>query len=225
MTGTSAMKIAVSLLHLPADVRRVRQDPLPCDVSTVLRIASGDEEMERHVASHLDRPRPLIREAAVFYIEQILLHPGADHYRVLGSSPTAAAHDLRRNMALLLSWLHPDKNPAGDRSILAARVTGAWDVLRSPQRRTAYDLSLQTQPSHRGKRGRTGPQTGPQSLFASRNHASSNQNGSATAARAHGARGGGRGAEGDEGLLIRLLRRMADLRQRWRQSAKLKRQR
>ena len=68
--------------------------------------------------------------------------PGSDSYRVLGATPDASAQDLRHNMALLMSWLHPDKDPAGDRAVLAARVTRAWTDLRTPDRRTAYDATL-----------------------------------------------------------------------------------
>ena len=66
----------------------------------------------------------------------------SNNYRVLGATPEASPQDLRRNMALLMTWLHPDKNPSGERAVLAARVTAAWDTLRSPDRRAAYDASL-----------------------------------------------------------------------------------
>ena len=60
-----------------------------------------------------NRSEHSLREAAAFYIEQILLHPDADHYRVLGAQPDASTAELRRNMALLIRWLHPDhKNGA-----------------------------------------------------------------------------------------------------------------
>ena len=60
----------------------------------------------------------MIREAAGFFVEQILLFPGADSYRVLGASPEATNRELRRNMSLLLRWLHPDLDPRGERSDL-----------------------------------------------------------------------------------------------------------
>jgi hypothetical protein len=160
-----AIKTALALLHLPANLRRVRREPLPDDIEILLRIAAGDETAENAAAQIVDRPRQTVREAAVFYIEQVLLHREADCYRVLGANPSATMHDLRRNMALLLTWLHPDKNPTGDRAALAARVTGAWTMLRAPDRRAAYDAGLATAqplaaPSSTlrvsGSRGRTG---------------------------------------------------------------------
>ena len=82
-----------------------------------------------------------MRNAAAFFIEQILLAPGADSYRVLGGNAQASNSDLRRNMALLLRWLHPDMehNGTGDRSVFAARITLAWEDLKTAERRAAYD--------------------------------------------------------------------------------------
>jgi DnaJ domain len=142
MTDLSAVKIAVSVLHLPASLRRVRSEPLPTGVDVVLRIAAGDAEAEHAAAEFLERSPAVIRQAAVFYIEQVLFSPDSNNYRVLGATPDASPQDLRRNMALLMTWLHPDKNPSGERAVLAGRVTAAWDSLRSPDRRAAYDASL-----------------------------------------------------------------------------------
>ncbi|MGE3914849.1 MAG: hypothetical protein AB7F78_04050 [Hyphomicrobiaceae bacterium] len=88
------------------------------------------------------REPAFLRTAAAFFIEQVLLAPGADSYRVLGASPTATSTDLRRNMALLLRWLHPDIEPTGERSVLASRVTSAWEDLKTTTRRATYDGSL-----------------------------------------------------------------------------------
>ena len=43
-------------------------------------------------------------------------------------------------MALLLRWLHPDIVHNGDRSIFVGRVTGAWESLKTRERRARYDL-------------------------------------------------------------------------------------
>lgn len=142
MTERSAVKVALGLLHLPASLRLIRAEPLPSDVELLLRIVSGDEACERQAALLSDRPRAMIREAAIFYVEQVLLTPGSDNYRTLGAAPSASSQDLRRHMALLLTWLHPDRNPSGDRAVLAARVTEAWHHLRTPERRAAYDAIL-----------------------------------------------------------------------------------
>lgn len=161
-----ALKTAIGLLHLPANVRRLRGEPVPEDIEHLLRILAGDEGAEQDAAILCDRPRTIVREAATFYAEQILLHRDADHYRVLGAAPHATTAELRRNMALLLLWLHPDRNCSEGRSVLAARVTGAWENLRTADRRAAYDASTQSPcPGVKGAEGvrRYQSARGPQS--------------------------------------------------------------
>ena len=135
----AAVKIAVDLMQLPAQTRNLRSKPLPDDVAVLLQIASGDEEVTRGVAERVARTTEVVREAAEFYVIQILLAPDADSYRVLGAKPEADAGELRRNMALLLRWLHPDLDPKGERSIFASRVTRAWNDVKTPERRAAYN--------------------------------------------------------------------------------------
>ena len=133
------VKVAIDLMHLPSQARRMRTAPLPDDVVVLLRIASGDEETISLAAEKLGRPPKTVREAATFYVVQILLFPNADSYRVLGARPEATNGELRRNMTLLLRWLHPDLDRKGELSVFAARVTRAWNDLKTPARRAAYD--------------------------------------------------------------------------------------
>jgi hypothetical protein len=42
-------------------------------------------------------------------------------------------------MALLLRWLHPDSDRHEQRVVFAARVTRAWNDLKTNERRVAYD--------------------------------------------------------------------------------------
>src|SRR5262245_56335630 len=123
MTSNSTLWMALDLLQTPSSVKILRGAALPPDVATLLRIAAGDEEACRQAATATRHSLKSVREAAAFYIEQILLHPDADHYRVLGASPDASTPELRRNMALLIRWLHPDQQNGGaERSIFTARV-------------------------------------------------------------------------------------------------------
>jgi hypothetical protein len=133
------VKAAIDLMHLPSQARRMRTAPLPDDVVVLLRVASGDEETISLAAEKLGRSRETVREAATFYVVQILLFPNADSYRVLGARPEATNGELRRNMTLLLRWLHPDLDRKGELSVFAARVTRAWNDLKTPARRAAYD--------------------------------------------------------------------------------------
>ena len=139
MSGGMALKIAIDLLHVPSQVRLYRSEPLPDGVLTLLRIVAGDTEAERAAAVLTDRPVEIIRQAAAFFIEQILFAPDADSYQVLGATPQASSAELRRNLGLLLRWLHPDLDLRGERSIFIGRVTAAWNNLKTPERRGAYD--------------------------------------------------------------------------------------
>jgi len=138
-----ALKLAFDLFDFPSQARAARKAPLPPDLSLLLRLAAGDDEIVREAVRNSGRPPRVVRDAAGFFIEQVLLFPDADSYRVLGTSPTAANSELRRNMALLLRWLHPDIDQLGERSVFAARVTKAWSDLKTPERRAAYDQQLQ----------------------------------------------------------------------------------
>jgi hypothetical protein len=144
MSDGAALRIAINLLHLPSLVRKIRSNPLPEGVLLLLRIASGDRNAEDEAVALTSRTAAEIRQAAIFFIEQVLLYPEADSYNVLGANRRATNEELRRNMALLLKWLHPDLNQKGERSVHAQRVTIAWNDLKTPVRRSAYDEKLST---------------------------------------------------------------------------------
>ncbi len=135
MSDRMALKIAIDLVHVPSQVRLLRSEPLPDGVLMLLRIAAGDEESEQTAVALTGRSLEVIRKAAMFFIEQILFAPDADSYRVLGTDPQASSGELRRNVALLLRWLHPDLDPRGERSVFIGRVTTAWNNLKTPERR------------------------------------------------------------------------------------------
>jgi len=91
MSAYEAVKVTIDLVHVPSRVRHQRSLPLPAGVLIVLGIAAGDEGALSEASTAIDRPRELIRKAAAFFIEQILLSPDADSYRVLGANRTATA--------------------------------------------------------------------------------------------------------------------------------------
>ena len=138
----SALNLAFDLFDFPSQARVARKAPLPPDLVLLLRIAAGEEDTIVEAVRASGRPIRGVRDAAGFFIEQMMLFPEADSYRILGASPTAENIELRRNMALLLRWLHPDIDQKGERSIFAARVTKAWGDLKTPERRAAYDRQL-----------------------------------------------------------------------------------
>jgi DnaJ-like protein len=156
MLDRMALKIAIDLMHVPSQVRLFRSEPLPDGVLMLLRIAAGDEEAETMAVDLTGRSPEIVRQATRFFIEQILFAPEADSYRALGANPQASPSELRRNVALLLRSLHPDVDRRGERSIFVGRVTTAWNNLKTPERRTAYDNQLLNARAHKGSRSRTG---------------------------------------------------------------------
>jgi hypothetical protein len=162
MDDLAALKLALELLVVPWRVRLVREQPLPAGVPMLLRVAAGDAEAEAAAAKAAGRPPEVVRKAATFFVEQILLSPEADSYRVLGAGSGASSAELRSNMALLMRWLHPDAAQEGSPSVFAQRLAAAWNDLKSPERRAAYD-SARLPPSgygppgegHRSRSGRS----------------------------------------------------------------------
>lgn len=142
MDPHEALRHAIDLLKVPSRVRHARSSSLARGTQLVLAIAAGERELEREVTLATGHPPDLIQRAAAFYIEQILLAPEADSYRILGSSPEASNSELRRNMALLLRWLHPDLAGGSERAVFATRVAAAWDDVKTRDRRQAYDKML-----------------------------------------------------------------------------------
>ena len=139
MEERAALRVALDLLHIPWRVKLVRAEPLPLGVPLLLGLAAGQEAAQHAAMKAVDRPLAVIQQAATFFIEQILLSPDADSYRILGANPEASDGELRRNMALLMTWLHPDKAGQDERSIFAPRIAKAWNDLKTPERRAAYD--------------------------------------------------------------------------------------
>ena len=140
----ATVRAAIALLLTPSRVRIDRELPLPSNIGLLVRIVAGEAEALGIAAATSDHPPEVVAKAAAFFVEQIMLAPGADSYRVLGGDPTSSASELRRNMALLLKWLHPDVISADEKSIYAARVTRAWGDLKTPESRAAYDRQLAT---------------------------------------------------------------------------------
>lgn len=142
MSRDSALRSAVSLVNMPSQLRVMRAAPLPEGTQLVLSVAAGDPEALQEAIGLTGRTEETLVSAAAFFIEQILLCPDSDSYRILGSQPSAPAQELRTHMALLMKWLHPDIDGNGQKSLFAGRVTRAWEDLKTLERREAYDAGL-----------------------------------------------------------------------------------
>jgi DnaJ-class molecular chaperone len=133
----------------------------------LLRIVANDVDAIEASAKRM-RTSPLkLREASAFYVEQILLAPNANSYRVLGAQPTASATELRQNLACLCKWLNSESCQAMARSAFFLRVTHAWNNLKTPERRAGYDATLEARVA--ALRASRADQTGEHAKLEKRN--------------------------------------------------------
>jgi hypothetical protein len=140
--ATRALHHALELAERPSLAGIMRQQALPPDVITLIRIAAGSPETLAEEAARTGRSQKTIRDAAVLYLQQVLFHQGADAYRILGLAPGAPQEELGQHMRLLMKWLHPDRDRGDWESAFAERVSGAWDLVKSAERRVRYDATL-----------------------------------------------------------------------------------
>ena len=138
-----ALEWALALLRAPGERHALRQKPLPDRVDRLLGVAAGVLPKERAEAARaFNESEARICEAARFYAREILFFPQADAYRVLGAEADADDAQLKAHHRLLQHWLHPDRLDNEDDAVFAARVNVAWNRIRNPERRRAYDETL-----------------------------------------------------------------------------------
>ena len=149
MPRSDALAAAISMLECPHATKLARSSRLPEGVTFLLEIAAGEAPALGNAAQLTGRTEATLQKAAGFFIEQVLLSPDGDSYRILGSDRGAPVAELRRNMALIMRWLHPDLASDGpssssllDRSLFASRITQAWETVKTDERRAAYNTSL-----------------------------------------------------------------------------------
>ena len=136
----SALDWALALLDAPGERHALRAKPLPPGVDSLLAVAAGGSIEPPDPASTLPSvPEARLREAARFYAREVLFFPQADAYRTLGVAPDASAEQIKAHHRLLQHWLHPDRLQGDDDAVFAGRINSAWNRLRSPDRRAAYD--------------------------------------------------------------------------------------
>jgi hypothetical protein len=145
MRSPEAIVAALGMLSYPRMARKARRFPLPRGITFLLEIAAAEPDALQDAAAITGQTEATLRQAAGFFIEQVMLDEGADLYRMLGTNPAAPAEELRRHMALIMRWLHPDlitiheRDGGFNRSLYANRVVFAWETVKSPARRSAYD--------------------------------------------------------------------------------------
>lgn len=133
-----ALQAALDLAREPRLAAAMRCQDLPLDILLVIRIAAGCRQSLAAAAHHTGRRSETIRSAAFLYLQQVLLHPDADSYRVLGVDPQASQATITEHFRWLMRWLHPDRNPGNWESVFAYRVLAAWDDVKTAERRQRY---------------------------------------------------------------------------------------
>ena len=61
------------------------------------------------------------------------------HYEALGLSPDASADDIKRAYRKMARKYHPDVNPGAEAAEKFKAAGAAYDILRDPEKRAAYD--------------------------------------------------------------------------------------
>lgn len=145
----SALEWALALLRAPGERHVLRQRPLPQDgMELLLDIAArATPEVLAEQARRFGEGEAQVLEAARFYVREVLFHPQADAYRTLGVEARASDEKIKTHYRLLQLWLHPDRAHSEDDAVFAARVNSAWNRLRTPERRQAYDEALRVERS------------------------------------------------------------------------------
>jgi len=139
----AAMLAAIALLSEPRFVKKARRMELPTGIPDLLRVAAGDPAVTAAMEDRTNCSTRRLRAAALFYVEQVMLAPEADSFRVLGATSAVGTAELRQHMALALRAFHPDLGQTDgqtniDRSVFTNRLTVAWEDLKTDARRTSY---------------------------------------------------------------------------------------
>jgi hypothetical protein len=147
MRSLDALAAALAMTQNPHLSRLARRAALPKGMTFLLEVAAGEEGALAEARACLQRSEASLRHAARFFVEQVLLDRRNDPYRMLGSTHDAPPEQLRRHMALLIQSLHPDKLQGSNysrsfsASASARLVTRSWEILKTSERRAAYDAS------------------------------------------------------------------------------------
>jgi curved DNA-binding protein CbpA len=139
--STDALELAMALHQAPIQRFALRDRPLPENMGLALQIASATQPQLEEAATLFSEPQETVLEAVRFYLHQVLFEPGTDAYRVLGLAPDADSKQIRQHYILLQRWLHPDRRGEDWEAVFATKVNWAWQQLRNPKSREAYDGS------------------------------------------------------------------------------------
>lgn len=136
-----ALLQALALFRAPRGARPGPDDRLPQGVELLIRIAAGDAQALDVACRSTGEPGTAVRDAAAFYIQQVMFAADSHSYRVLGLDEDATEEQLKSHHRWLTRWLHPDRNRDEWEAVYSERVNRAWQDLRNSERRQQYDRS------------------------------------------------------------------------------------
>lgn len=162
MSTNALPEQALAFYRSPARFQHFR-DPgraLGGDAGPLLRLAGGALPEALNMPSGFAGADEW-HAAARFFIQQVLLAPGADFYRLLGLSPQAQDVDIKEHHRLLMHLLHPDREQSEDiwQTDAAARINQAYAALREPGKRADYDRQFDFSPQEPRAAARKHPAT------------------------------------------------------------------
>lgn len=137
-----ALHQALQLLRMPTGARPGPQERLPEGMLLLIRIVAGDELALAEGRQRSEESGEVVREAAAFYIQQVMFAGGSHSYRLLGVDSDAPDERIKEHYRWLVRWLHPDRNADEWEVVYADRVNRAWQDLRTPSRRQRFDGML-----------------------------------------------------------------------------------
>ncbi|MBT9550782.1 MAG: J domain-containing protein [Hydrogenophaga sp.] len=116
-------------------------------VGTVLRLATDRAVDGLDSGGSVSALRA--RQAARFFVRNVMLRPGADHYTLLGLTPDSAPELQRAHYRMMIRLAHPDFASADETwpADAASRINFANDVLSSPVQRLRYNATLAPEPT------------------------------------------------------------------------------
>jgi hypothetical protein len=155
MAQPHVVELALDLSRMPALARNSGAPAIPPNIIELMRIAAGSVEACEVAVAKTGEAKPVLMEAARFYLQQVLFRPDADSYRVLGIKPSASRETARSHMRWLLEWLHPDRNNNSWDAVYAERVLKAWREVSAAHGCTAEpSFPLPHVSSYKRKKGR-----------------------------------------------------------------------
>jgi len=137
-----ALAAALLLARLPSLAQAAREQALPPDILSLIRVAAGSPETLRRSVHLTGKDPTFIRAAAVYYLEQVLWTDESDHYRVLGLMPGASRDRVAEHTRWLMRWLLPYLGGSQPESAQFERVLTAWGALKTSEERTFLERTF-----------------------------------------------------------------------------------